>query len=153
MSFVVFFLTSYLNLSYITNITTKHYDKYSCLCAFSPFSLHLTTQYCVCLIIFKTLCSTAVDGFMGTSRQKWRFPTTQIQIKMSWFPVSLTLILAQAFFFFFFFTKRLECCQKGPFSSLCHLHIPISRETRADNKQCSDVKLAVLFKSQQMDKN
>lgn len=57
-------------------------------------SLFIHQHSAVCLINLKTLCCTAVDGYEGTSRQKWRFPTTQIQIQMSWFPVGLTLILA-----------------------------------------------------------
>lgn len=121
------------------------------LCCVTVLYTFNNTHYSVYLIILKTLCSTAVDGYMSTSRLKWRFPTTQIQVKMSWFPVSLTLILAQLFLF----TKRLECCQKKAHFPLCIISIfPFHTKQMeiTSSLQCMDINLAVLFKGDQMNK-
>lgn len=89
--------------------------------------MHFITVYSDYLIILKAPCPTAVVEYMGRAEMAIYYNTDPNQnVLVSCWPNRL--ILAQSFFFF----KETGVLPKGPFSSLCHLHIPISHKTHGE---------------------
>lgn len=87
-----------------------------------------------------------ICGYMDTSR---RFLTAQIQIKMSWFPVGQTLILALFLFLSFFCNKDGSAAKKASFPLDVIFIFPFHTKHMQITSclQCTNVKLAVSFKT------
>ena len=93
--------------------------------------MYLITVYSDYLIILKAPCPTAAVEYMGRAEMVISHNTDPNQnVLVSCWPNCL--ILAYLFFFFFFFFKETGVLPKGLFSSLCHLHIPISHKTHEE---------------------
>lgn len=114
-----FILSRPLSQGVILNIMINRlkFTLFSFLCALKKtMSSFLACKY---LIVQKALCPTSGVGYMGTEGRNGWFPTTQIQIKMSWFPVGLTVLyLGSALF-----SKATGVLPKRPLFSLCVISI------------------------------